>query len=198
MSALLEPVPTQTPFDVRNDRILRSARYLLFPLAISMPVMEANGTDEIEEPPLMSGFKFETESGLVEAPFTIDSGALSQSIQTYDPTPGGRARWRITVPETGFYIVTALVNAPSTSENSFFIDWDKESYPVRWDIPVTTGFESRTARWPGEGKPDRLWEYFGSEDVDNLYAKPPSRAACGVGGCGVVKQATSQNESGRG
>ncbi len=138
------------------DRIMKRALCLFLFWITSAPGFGSGGHEGAQEPPLMSGLEFPTAAGLIETPFTTESGALSQSVQTYDPGPGGRARWRVTIPETGYYTVTASVSAPSATENSFFIDWDKESYPVRWDIPITKGFEMRTARWPGEDP--RVWE----------------------------------------
>ncbi len=145
----------------RKDRMMKSAFCLLFQWIISVAVTGASANDEIQEPPLMSGLEFSAASGLIETPFTLDSGVLSQPVKTTDPVLGGRARWRVTIPKTGFYSVTASVNAPSTSENSFYIDWDKESFPVTWVIPVTKGFESRVARWVDQNTgiwDPRIWE----------------------------------------
>jgi hypothetical protein len=146
-----------TDFNLQKHiRSLKNVLFCLLSLATSAPTMDANGSDDIQEPPLMSGLEFPAPAGLIEPPFIVESGVLSQTVQTYDPGPGGRARWRVVIPETGYYTVTASVNAPSTTENSFFIDWDKESYPVTWDISLTVGFEDRVARWPGEDP--RIWE----------------------------------------
>ncbi len=145
----------------RGNRIGRNAFCSLVFFVTAFLLMGASSKDATQEPPLMPGLDFQAESGLIEAPFVIESGSLSQSIRTYDPNIGGRARWRVRIPKAGFYTVSASVKAPSSAENSFFIDWDKESFPVTWDIPVTRGFEPRVARWVDQNTgiwDPRIWE----------------------------------------
>ncbi len=154
-------IEVKFPGQGRSNRIGRNAFCSLVLFVTAFLLMGASSKDATKEPPLMSGLDFQAESGLIEAPFVIESGVLSQSIRTYDPNIGGRARWRVRIPKAGFYAVSASVKAPSTAENSFLIDWDKESFPVAWDIPVTEGFETRVARWVDQNTgiwDPRIWE----------------------------------------
>ena len=50
------------------------------------------------------------------------------------------------IPVAGNYVVKALVNAPSTDNNSFFVNIDaRPTDPLMiWDVPVTTGLPSQT------------------------------------------------------
>ena len=56
----------------------------------------------------------------------------------------------------GATTVSAQVNAPNDSANSFFVNIDAEpTNPVMiWDVPITSGLTSRTASWRGNGTPD--------------------------------------------
>jgi hypothetical protein len=68
-------------------------------------------------------------------------------------TAGGQALYTFNISVAGNYTVSALVNAPSTDNNSLFviIDAQPTDPTMIWDIPVTTGFASRTVSWRGNG-----------------------------------------------
>lgn len=104
-------------------------------------------------PPVAS---FEAESGTITAPFTVASGAISQPAET-DLANGGRAVYLFTVPVRGNYIISAVVSAPSEAANSFFVNVDglpTDPYMI-WDVlPLTSGFESRSVSWRGNGTYD--------------------------------------------
>ncbi len=105
--------------------------------------------------PAPSAANFEAENGTVTAPFTIANGSVSQSVTTA-MTGGGRASYLFNVASNGVYTLTALVNAPSLVENSFYVNIDTEPtdpYTI-WDIPVTSGFETRSLSWRGNGLAD--------------------------------------------
>jgi hypothetical protein len=96
----------------------------------------------------------EAESGAVTDPFVVSGGAISQSVQTL-LTGSGRATYTFNVVTNGNYQVTMLVNAPGDAANSLYVTIDTEPtepYNV-WDIPVTSGFESRVVSWRGAGTP---------------------------------------------
>jgi hypothetical protein len=65
----------------------------------------------------------------------------------------GQAVYTFNVSAAGNYVVSALVNAPSTDNNSFFVNIDAQPIDptMIWDIPVTTGFASQTLSWRGNG-----------------------------------------------
>lgn len=95
---------------------------------------------------------FEAESGVISAPFFVTNGSLLQTNET-GINAGGRAVYSFEVTIPGTYFIYALVNAPTSSANSLYLDVDSE--PVDpftiWDIPLTSGFEWRTAGWRGNG-----------------------------------------------
>ena len=95
----------------------------------------------------------EAESGTISSPFTVAGGAISQSTEG-DLSTGGRAVYRFTVPASGTYAISALVNAPNTGADSFYVNIDGEPtdpYMV-WDVsPLTSGFEMRWVSWRGSG-----------------------------------------------
>lgn len=96
---------------------------------------------------------FEAESGSITTPLTVSGGTVSQPVET-DLAGGGRAVYAFTVPGQGDYTITAWVNAPTASANSFFVNVDGEPadpYMV-WDVlPLTSGVEARAISWRGNG-----------------------------------------------
>jgi hypothetical protein len=100
--------------------------------------------------------KFESTSGSLSGPFFVTNGAIAQPVYTGLPTSGGRAAYNFSVPTAGNYVVSAQLNAPSIDNNSLFVNIDAEpSDPLMiWDIPVTSGFATRTASWRGSGTVD--------------------------------------------
>jgi hypothetical protein len=50
-------------------------------------------------------------------------------------------------------MISTVVNAPSESANSFYVNIDGEPTDptMIWDIPVTTGFTNRLVSWRGKG-----------------------------------------------
>ena len=128
--------------------------------------------------PLMPGLTFEAEAGLIESPFGVASGTVSQSVQVSTPSSGGRARYRVTIPSTGNYRVNMNVNAPNTAANSLFIDFDQEpTTPTTiWDVQaLTSGIETRTVSWRGTGALDapqfnpKVWNLSAGEHT--LYIR---------------------------
>jgi Bacterial Ig domain/Fibronectin type III domain len=101
-------------------------------------------------PPPSSSLSFASTSGAISAPFYITNSAICQPAYT-SVTAGGRAAYSFTAPATADYLVSALVNVPTTDNNSFFVNIDAEpTDPVMiWDVPITTGFASRTVSWRG-------------------------------------------------
>src|SRR5205807_4725083 len=70
-------------------------------------------------------------------------------------TNGGRAVYNFSISQAGPYLVSAMVNAPNNSANSFYVNIDAEPADPQnlWDIPLTTGLMSRTVSWTTGGAP---------------------------------------------
>jgi hypothetical protein len=97
---------------------------------------------------------FGSTSGTLSGPFYVTNNAIVQATYaTLDSS--GRAAYCFAVPITADYLVSALVNAPDTNANSFFVSIDAEpSDPVMiWDIPVSAGTANRIVSWRGNGTP---------------------------------------------
>jgi hypothetical protein len=98
----------------------------------------------------------QAETGVVTAPFQIVSGSLSQPATT-DITLGGRAVYTFSITNAGYYVIQTVINAPSLTENSFYLNIDAEPQDptMAWDIlPPTTGYETRLVSWRGSGTAD--------------------------------------------
>jgi hypothetical protein len=92
------------------------------------------------------------ESFVVSGPFVVTNGCVYQPVRT-DLTNGGRAVYTFTTTNAGSYAVQALVNAPNSGANSFYVNIDAEPQGpgMIWDIPPTSGFEPRPISWRGNG-----------------------------------------------
>ena len=113
----------------------------------------ANVTVAAGKPP--SGLTFAADSATITVPFVATNGTLFQSVET-GVTNGGRAVYSFDVVNPGNYLVSAMINAPTEGENSFYVNIDAEpTDPLMiWDIPVTAGLTSRTVSWRGTGTED--------------------------------------------
>jgi hypothetical protein len=89
-------------------------------------------------------------SGTITSPFSILNGAISQSLLS-TLLGGGRAVYNFSVPKSGDYTLSALVSAPSTSQNSFYVNIDAEpTDPLSiWNLSVTSGFTNQSVTWQG-------------------------------------------------
>jgi hypothetical protein len=99
------------------------------------------------------GLSWEAESGDLRAPFVVTNGYIAQSIETSDPSQGGRAAYRFSITTPGNYVIKAVVNAADLGSNSVFVNIDAEptNPTMIWDVPVTKGFQERTVSWRGNG-----------------------------------------------
>ena len=99
-----------------------------------------------------AGIVVEAEAGMVQAPFTVSNGSISQATQT-SLAQGGRATYSFSVSTAGAYLVSASINAPSEAANSLFLNIDSEPQDpfCTWHIPPTSGFEQRSLSWQGAG-----------------------------------------------
>jgi len=101
----------------------------------------------------LSGNSFAAIAGTITSPFVVNAGGyISQASET-TLAASGRAVYGFTVTNAGSYLITAMVNAPDASANSLFLNVDAEPADPTgiWDVPATSGFESRTVAWRGTG-----------------------------------------------
>ncbi|MEY2486525.1 MAG: hypothetical protein QOH39_2173 [Verrucomicrobiota bacterium] len=136
------PAPTSTPATTPTPTVAPS------PTASPSPVPSPTPS------PSPLGLSFGSTAGMITAPFIVNSdNTISQSLQTVDPTQGGRAVYNFNVPSAGDYAVSANVDAPTEGNNSVFFNIDAEpvSPTMIWDISMTTGLEQRIASWRGDG-----------------------------------------------
>ena len=119
---------------------------------------------EVEALPLgttNTGLAFTATNGVLSGVLmadTIINGAPISYIYLPPPAPGdissGTAVFNFTVATAGNYEIQALVDAPSTSANSFSVNIDAppQDPGTIWDImPITSGFEQRIVSWRGSG-----------------------------------------------
>jgi hypothetical protein len=73
---------------------------------------------------------------------------IAQKVVTVDPTDGGRAAYTFSVPASGKYTISALVNCPSDESNSYFVNIDAEpTTSMVWAIPIGSGLQSQQVTW---------------------------------------------------
>ena len=104
------------------------------------------------------GTSFNSTQGEIVSPFVVNTdNSVSQSVETDDPTQGGKATYTFTIADAGDYTMFAIVSCPDSGSNSFFVDTDGDPVSTMvWQIPVTSGFESRMLTWSGLTTP-RFW-----------------------------------------
>ena len=109
-------------------------------------------TVTVAAPTSSSNLSFTANSGTISAPFYITNSAIAQPADT-SLAAGGQAIYTFNLSAAGSYVVSALVNAPTTDNNSFFVNIDTQpTDPLMiWDIPVTTGFANQNVAWRGTG-----------------------------------------------
>ena len=160
--------------------------------------MQVDAITIVPTVPLMPGLTFEAEAGFIESPFAVASGTVSQSVQVFTPSSGGRARYRVTIPSTGNYRVNMNLNAPNIAADSLFIDFDQEpTTPTTiWDVQaLTSGIETRTVSWRGTGAFDaplfnpKVWNLSAGEHT--LYIRG-REAGMQVDAITIVPQPSSQ------
>lgn len=105
--------------------------------------------------PAVNGLTFEAVAGVITAPFAINGATISQAADTA-LAAGGRAVYTFNIVTPGDYTMAANVVAPDSGQNSFFVNIDAEPadpYMV-WHITPTSGVQSRTVSWQGDGTVD--------------------------------------------
>jgi hypothetical protein len=112
-------------------------------------VSSAAANITVAAPPL-AGLTFAADSGAFTAPFVDNNGLLSQSVLT-SVTNGGQAVYTFSITNAGNYLVSAMVIAPDTGADSFYVNIDSQpTDPLMiWDIPVCTSLTNSTVSWRG-------------------------------------------------
>jgi hypothetical protein len=108
-------------------------------------------------PPPTQGLTFLATNGVLTPPMVATNGYIYQPTYTSpetDPAAGGSAVFTFSITNAGSYVIQAQVNAPSDSQNSFWVNID--SMPVDptdvWDCGITTnGFQQELVTWRGNG-----------------------------------------------
>lgn len=110
---------------------------------------------------VLPGLSFPANAGMITSPFVDDGTSISQPNEAQGVFDGGQATYLFEISLAGEYLISASVNAPSTSANSFYVNVDDQPIDPEmiWDIPPTQGFEERQVSWRG-----------GGTDLDNQYA----------------------------
>ena len=105
--------------------------------------------------PAVNGLTFAATAGVLTAPFTINGSTIWQTVDT-GLNAGGRAVYTFNVVTPGDYIISAGVDALDGSQNSFFVNIDAEPTDPHmvWHIPPTSGMQTRTVSWQGNGTVD--------------------------------------------
>ncbi len=88
--------------------------------------------------------------GTISSPFILTNGFVFQPLQT-TVTNGGRAVYSFTVPSTGQYAISAVVEAPTQHVASVCINVDAEpnSPETRWEIPARSCIATNWVSAPG-------------------------------------------------
>jgi hypothetical protein len=134
------------------------------PVSLVSPSTPGSGSSRTN-----TGLSFASTSGDVTAPFSTNGGYVSQSIST-GVSNGGRAVYTFALSNSGNYTMSANVNAPNPSANSFYVNIDAEPTDptMIWDIPVAIGFTNQVVCWRGNGTP--LASQFVPKIFTNLTA----------------------------
>jgi hypothetical protein len=126
--------------------------------ALAIPALaqdaNTNAVTETTKPDVESpGQSLLASAAVLTAPMVLTNDYLVMAADQQEVAGGGKAVFNFTVANAGNYEIETLVSAPDESSNSFFVNID--AAPVDpdmiWDIPVTSGFETRVISWRGNG-----------------------------------------------
>ena len=121
---------------------------------------ESDLTVGVEAPPVVAGsLTFQPSAANISGPFVLSSGYVSQSVTT--GTNGGQLIYFFRTANSNIFAVEALVNAPNTAANSFYVNIDAPpTDPTNiWDLIVTTGWTNEIVTWRGNGTNDQMSIY---------------------------------------
>jgi hypothetical protein len=103
------------------------------------------------------GLVFPAAEGTITNPFIVADNTVYQTVQTSNPSAGGRASYTFNVPTSGEYVVSAQVRCPDDASNSFFLNIDAEpSSAMAWGIAAAAGTFVSTVTWGNDPAP-KVW-----------------------------------------
>lgn len=116
------------------------------------------------------GPSFASNLGALLSPMVDNGdGTISQSVASSDPTTAGRSVYYVDLPTSTTYTISASVNCPNSSSNSFFVQVGAEPTTSNaWIIPITSGLETRTVTWSPSSTPQT---FVLSAGVHPLYIR---------------------------
>jgi hypothetical protein len=121
-------------------------------LAIPVLAQDAN-TNSVSTDVQPSSQSFPASAAVLTEPLALTNDYVYLTTAQAELPDGGKAVFNFSVTNAGNYQIETVVCAPDESSNSFFVNID--AAPVDpdmiWDIPVTTGFETRVISWRGNG-----------------------------------------------
>ncbi len=127
-------------------------------LAISAAAQDAatNNVADTNQPATGAsapGQAFPASAAVLTAPLMLTNDYLYLASAQAEVADGGKAVFNFAVTNAGNYVIETLVSAPDESSNSFFVNIDAPPTDpdMIWDVPLTTGFETRLVSWRGNG-----------------------------------------------
>ncbi len=121
-------------------------------LAIPALAQDAN-TNAVTADVQPSGQSYPASAAVLTAPLALTNDYIYLTTAQVELPDGGKAVFNFSVTNAGNYQIETLVNAPDEASNSFFVNIDAPPVDpdMIWDIPLTTGFETRVISWRGNG-----------------------------------------------
>jgi hypothetical protein len=121
-------------------------------LAIPVLAQDAN-TNSVSTDVQPSSQSFPASAAVLTEPLALTNDYVYLTTAQAELPDGGKAVFNFSVTNDGNYEIETVVCAPDESSNSFFVNIDAPPVDpdMIWDIPVTTGFETRVISWRGNG-----------------------------------------------
>jgi len=128
--------------------------FILLTCALAVPVLaQESKTNAATADVAASGQSFLASAAELTAPLALTNDYIYLTTAQAELPDGGKAVFNFSVTNAGNYQIETVVCAPDESSNSFFVNIDAPPVDpdMIWDIPVTSGFETRVISWRGNG-----------------------------------------------
>ena len=121
-------------------------------LAISALAQDSN-TNSVTAGVQPPGQMLPASAAVLTAPLALTNDYICLTTAQAELPDGGKAVFNFSVTNAGNFEIETVVCAPDESSNSFFVNIDAPPVDpdMIWDIPVTSGFETRVISWRGNG-----------------------------------------------